>query len=191
LKARRSDRRTAQKLTQTEQGFLSPSGQNNPPEFQSRYKITNLFMQFANEFTKKSQGGGVELHWIGVGTWKTPVEIIPEKHLEAWKLSNENLYRETDEVLHELEKESIMQKTVFLIQDVPVAAYLKATSEEQEHKKAMRSLLLSYHQQLMDAAEFMRAKGEAVLPASKKPLHILTICSVTSCKAACSISMKF
>jgi hypothetical protein len=84
--------------------------------------------------------------------------------LEAWKLSNDNLYRESDEVLHELEKESIMQKTVSLIQDVPVAAYLNITSEEQEHKKAMRSLLLAYHQQLMETAEFMRAKGEAVPP---------------------------
>jgi hypothetical protein len=154
----------AQKLTQAEQGFLGSSGQGDAPEFQSRYKITNLFTQFANEFTKKARSSGVELHWIGVGTWKTPVENIPEKHLEAWKLSNENLYRESDEVLRELEREAIMQKTVALIQDVPVAAYLKATSEDQEHKKAMRSLLLAYHQQLMETAEFMRAKGEAVPP---------------------------
>jgi hypothetical protein len=154
----------AQKITQAEQGFLGSSGQSNVPEFQSRYKVTNLFTQFANEFTKKARNSGVELHWIGVGTWKTPFDIIPEKHLEAWKLSNDNLYRESDEVLRDLEKEAIMQKTVSLIQDVPVAAYLKATSEDQEHKKAMRSLLLAYHQQLMETAEFMRAKGEAIPP---------------------------
>jgi hypothetical protein len=154
----------AQRLTQGEQGFLGSSGQSSVPEFQSRHKVTNLFTQFTNEFTNKARSSGVELHWIGVGTWKTPFDAIPEKHLEAWKLSNDNLYRESDEVLHELEREAIMQKTVFLIQDVPVAAYLKATSEEQEHKKAMRSLLLAYHQQLMETAEFMRAKGEAVPP---------------------------
>lgn len=154
----------AQRLTQSEQGFLGSSEQNNVPEFQSRYKITNLFTQFAIEFTKKARSSGVELHWIGVGTWKTPFDIIPEKHLEAWKLSNDNLYRESDEVLHELEKEAIIQKTVSLIQDVPVAAYLKATSEDYEHKKAVRSLLLAYHQQLLETAEFMRAKGEAVPP---------------------------
>jgi hypothetical protein len=67
-------------------------------------------------------------------------------------------------VLSELEKEAIMQKTVALIQDVPVAAYLKATDDEQEHKKALRSLLLAYHQQLLEAVEFMRAKGESVPP---------------------------
>ncbi|HSL46703.1 MAG TPA: hypothetical protein VK897_24925 [Anaerolineales bacterium] len=152
-----------QKLTQ-EQDFLLASEQKSLPEFQSRSRITNLFTQFADEFTRKAKSSGVELHWIGVGTWKTSVEIVPERHLDAWKLSNENLYRESPEVLNELEKEAIMQKTVFLIQDVPVAAYMKATSDEKEHKRAMRSLLLAYHQQLIEAAEFMRAKGEAVPP---------------------------
>ncbi len=106
----------------------------------------------------------VELHWIGVGTWKTPVEIVPEKHLEAWKLSNENLYRESSEVLSKLENDAILQKTIMLIQDVPIAAHMRATTEEKEAKKAMRTLLLAYQQQLLEAAEFMRAKGEAVPP---------------------------
>jgi hypothetical protein len=152
-----------QKLTR-EQDFLLNSEQKNLPEFQTRSKITNLFTQFADEFTRKAKSSGVELHWIGVGTWKTPVEIVPERHLEAWKLSNENLYRESAEVLGALEKEAIMQKTVFLIQDVPVAAYMEARNEDTEHRKAMRALLLAYHQQLIEAAEFMRAKGEAVPP---------------------------
>ena len=152
-----------QKLTH-EQDFLLANDQKSLPEFQPRSKISNLFTQFADEFTRKAKRSGVELHWIGVGTWKTPVEIVPERHLEAWKLSNENLYRESPEVLSELEREAIMQKTVFLIQDVPVAAYIKANGEEKEHKRAMRALLLAYHQQLIEAAEFMRAKGEAVPP---------------------------
>lgn len=153
-----------QKLTQSEEDFLASNEQNSVPEFQPRHKITNLFTQFAEEFTKRSRNSGVELHWIGVGTWKTPVEIVPEKHLEAWKLSNENLYRESPEVLSKLEQEAILQKTISLIQDVPIAAYLQATNNESEQKKALRALLLSYHQQLLEAAEFMRAKGEAVPP---------------------------
>ncbi|MBN2118164.1 MAG: hypothetical protein JW730_16435 [Anaerolineales bacterium] len=161
----------AQKLTQAEQDFLGVSEQKSLPEFQPRHKITNLFTQFADEFTKKAQNSGIELHWIGVGTWKTPAELIPEKHLEAWKLSNENLYRESEEVLHELEKDAIMQKTVSLIQDVPIATHLNATGED--HEKAMRSLLVAYHQQLLEAAEFMRAKGEAIPPSIEEAIgHI-------------------
>jgi hypothetical protein len=154
----------SQRLTPSDRSFLLSQEQNILGEFQPRYKLKNLFSQFAEEFTKKAKNSGVELHWIGVGTWKTPTEIIPERHLEAWKLSNENLYRESPEVLAELEKEAILQKTVALIQDVPVAVYMNATGNESDQRKAMRSLLLAYQQQLSEAADFMRAKGEAVPP---------------------------
>ena len=153
-----------QKIVVAEQDIASAREPKGLPDFQPRHKISNLFTQFADEFTRKTQSNGVELHWIGVGTWKTPVEIVPEKHLEAWKLSNDNLYRESPEVLGRLENEAILQKTITLIQDVPIAAHMKATMEEKEAKKAMRLLLLAYQQQLLEAAEFMRAKGEAIPP---------------------------
>jgi hypothetical protein len=154
-----------QKIVLPEQEIASSREPNNQlPEFQPRHKISNLFTQFADEFTKRAQNNGVELHWIGVGTWETPVEIVPEEHLEAWKMSNENLYRESPEALNRLESEAIQQKILMLIQDVPIDAYSKANMEEKESKKAMRSLLLAYQQQLLEAAEFMHAKGEAVPP---------------------------
>ena len=156
-----------QKIVPPVQDFSTMPKDKEPkslPEFQPRDKISNLFTQFAEEFTKRAHSNGVELHWIGVGTWKTPVEIVPERHLEAWKLSNENLYRESPEVLNKIENDAILQRTIAMIQDVPLAAHLRATMEEKETKKAMRALLLAYHQQLQEAAEFMRARGEAVSP---------------------------
>ncbi len=161
-----------QELTQSESDddFLFPRQKKGLPEFQPRTKIKNLFSQFAEEFTKRAQGNGVELHWIGVGTWKVPTEIVPEtkivpeEHLEAWKLSSENLYRENSEVLEKLEKEAIIQKMIALIQDVPITGYQKAIGPENEQKKAMRFLLQDYRQQLLEAAEFLRAKGEAIPP---------------------------
>ncbi|HUE99660.1 MAG TPA: hypothetical protein VMN99_10425 [Anaerolineales bacterium] len=154
----------SQQIIPPEQDFSIPKEPKAPPEFQPRHKISNLFTQFADQFTQKARSKNVELHWIGVGTWKTAVEIVPEKHLEAWKLSNENFYRESSEALGRIETEAILQKTIALIQDVPIAAHLQTTTEEKEAKKAMRSLLLAYHQQLLEAAEFMRDKGEAVPP---------------------------
>lgn len=152
-----------QKIVPPEQDFSTSREPKNLPEFQPRHKISNLFTEFAQEFTKKAHSNGVELHWIGVGTWKTPVESVLEKHLEAWKLSNDNLYRESSDVLGRLETEAILEKTIALIQDVPIAAHVQATTEE-DSRNAVRSLLLAYHQQLLEAAEFMRAKGEAVPP---------------------------
>lgn len=134
------------------------------PDFLPRSRITNLFTQFADQFTKRARSNGVELHWIGVGTWKTPVELVPKNHLEAWKLSNENIYRESPEALNQLEQDAILNKTIALIQEVPIAAYLDTTSDEKDSKKVMRTLLLAYHQQLIEAVEFMRDRGEAVPP---------------------------
>ena len=153
-----------QKIVPPEKDLVRSREPGSLPDFQPRYKVSNLFTQFAEDFTKKAQSNGVELHWIGVGTWKTPVGIVPEKHLEAWKLSNENLYRESPEVLNKLESDAILEKTIMLIQDVPIAVHSKVTMDEKEAKNAMRLLLLAYHQQLLEAAEFMRAKGEAVPP---------------------------
>jgi hypothetical protein len=143
------------------------------PTFTPRREITNLFSQFAQKFSDTARDRGVELHWIGVGTWKTSSEIVPEKHLEAWKLSQENLYRESKEVLKRLEQEAIIQKMVNLIGDVPVAAYQKVTGDEREHNSAMRSLLLAYRQQLLEAAEFIQEKGERVSPGIVQAMKII------------------
>jgi hypothetical protein len=123
-----------QKIVPAEQDIASSKESKSLPEFQPRYKVSNLFTQFAEDFTKRAHNNGVELHWIGVGTWKTPpeIEIVPEKHLEAWKLSNENLYRESPDVLSKLETEAILQKTIALIQDVPIAAHMRAVDDEKD-----------------------------------------------------------
>ncbi len=144
-----------------------------PPEFTARYKITNLFNQFAEEFTKNARDRGVELHWIGVGTWKTPLDIVPEKHLEAWKVSRENLRKGSKEAIDKFETETILLKMMTLIQDVPIASYNNKVVTAEDRKNAMRTLLLDYRQQLVEAAEFMRAKGEAVSPGIRQAIaHI-------------------
>jgi hypothetical protein len=157
-------------------GDASESGEpKNLIDFQPRYKVSSLFTQFTEAFTKKAHSNGVELHWIGVGTWRTPpdIEVVPEKHQEAWKISNDNLARESPEALNRLENEAILQKTIALIQDVPIAAHQRIIEEEKEPRKALRALLLAYHQQLLEAAEFMRAKGESVPPHIKDAIaHI-------------------
>ncbi|HEY5730673.1 MAG TPA: hypothetical protein VIS72_11515, partial [Anaerolineales bacterium] len=131
-----------------------------PAEFLPRYQIKNLFAQFADEFTKTTRERGVELHWIGVGTWKTPVDVVPEKHLEAWKISRENLAKGSEKATIDLTNETIIQETMLLIQDVPIGAYQTATEEHIEHKNAMRAMLKSYQQQLINARDFINAKAK-------------------------------
>lgn len=133
-----------------------------PPDFTPRYKIKNLFSQFAEEFSKSQYDRGVELHWIGVGTWKTPIEKISEKHMEAWTISRENIEKESGSVLERVLQDAILQETMRLIQDVPVAAYRTSIEKHPERKNAMQALLLAYRQQLISARDFILAKGEPV-----------------------------
>jgi hypothetical protein len=129
-------------------------------EFVSRYTVRkNLFDLFTEEFLKTTRERGVELHWIGVGTWKTSVEVVPEKHLEAWKLSKDNLGKGSDGAIRKLTNETIIQETMTLIQEVPVEAYQTAVEEQAEHKKAMRSILKAYQQQLIKARDFINNKA--------------------------------
>jgi hypothetical protein len=95
------------------------------PSFTPRHEITNLFSQFTEDFTKGARNNGVELHWIGVGTWKTPpeIDVVSEKHLEAWKLSQENLKTGNPDAMKRVESDATLQKMQALIQNVPIEAY--------------------------------------------------------------------
>lgn len=111
-----------------------------PSEFTARHKITNLFSQFTDEFTKSARNNGVELHWIGVGTWKTPpeIDIVSEKHLEAWKLSQDNMKAGSPDIMSKAESEAILGKMAALIQDVPIEAYQDIVgAKKQFNKKSM------------------------------------------------------
>ena len=94
-----------------------------PPDFTPRYKITNLFSQFADEFTKNARNSGVELHWIGVGSWKTDVKVVPDKHLDAWILTQDNLKNGNPDALSKVEGQTVIKKMEALIRNVPLAAY--------------------------------------------------------------------
>jgi hypothetical protein len=133
-----------------------------PPKFTPRFEIKNLFSQFAEQFTKSQYDRGVELHWIGVGTWKTPIDKIPDKHMEAWTISHENLEKGGEKALERCKQEAAIQEMTNLIQDVPVSAYHEVEEKEVEHRIAMQTLLLAYRQQLIIARDFLLAKNEPV-----------------------------
>jgi hypothetical protein len=113
---------------------LTPSNEDaadrkdvNAPDFQSRYKVKDLFAQFTEEFTGKARERGVELHWIGVGTWESPIKEISDEHFEAWMLSQENLKNDSPERMKKIEQEVVVERMKELIQKVPISAYDEIT----------------------------------------------------------------
>jgi hypothetical protein len=133
------------------------------PDFQPRHKISSLFGQFAREFTEKASKRGIELHWVGIGTWQPHKEIIPERHIEAWRLSSENLTRGTDDAIQELRQETRLQQIIRQIQDIPLARFKNSSDDKHEHR--MQDLLVAYREQLIEAVELLR-KSKKVVPGS-------------------------
>ena len=124
-----------QQLTQQTDESIKNQKIKPPPTFTPRHEITNLFSQFTEEFTKDARNNGVELHWIGVGTWKTSVELVPEKHLEAWKVSQDNLKNGSAEALKMSENEAMLQKMQALIRSVPLDAFEEINDSGRRSRK--------------------------------------------------------
>jgi hypothetical protein len=125
------------RLTQPTDEASNAKAVKGPPSFTPRHKITNLFSQFTEEFTKSARNNGVELQWIGVGTWKTPpeIDIVSAKHLEAWQQSQENMKNGSPDAMNQAESKAILEKMVSLIQDVPIDAYQEIIGERKQFNK--------------------------------------------------------
>ncbi len=138
------------------------------PPFIPRDEIKfDLFSPFAAEFTKAQADRGVELYWIGTGTWMVPSDIVPEtrivppQYIEAWRISRENLEKGSGISTGYYEKEATVQKFVSLIQEVPISRHVSANTKA-ERESMMKHLLDLYRSQLILTAEFMKFKGKKV-----------------------------
>jgi hypothetical protein len=121
----------------------------NPPDFYSRADvITELF---SAEFAEEAARRGVEIKWIGGGTWELPDSIVPQRHLEAWKLSRENLLRSSPAAMQQVNQESQVAELARLVDEVPIATY--QSTKELPSRDALRKLLLAYYKVLHEAYE--------------------------------------
>lgn len=177
------------KTVVSEDDTLKPRKVAHPPDFKPRRIVSSLFNQFAKGFTKKASQRGLELHWIGVGTWKSPSEIIPNKHLEAWNLSQENLARGSQGAMSSIRQESHIQQTLRLIQNVPLARFQQ--NRAKDHRDTTRDLLIGYREQLIETIELLSNSRRPVppsLPAAIK--HIETLLGIKHWVGAASTFSK-
>ncbi len=142
--------------------------------FVPRDQLTDLFYDYAKEFSKQAEKRGVELHWIGVGTWVTPSQIIPERQLEAWKLSCDNRLRCSEQSLSHCRKESRLIELIRLIDEVPNTFYNLIqlnTSPEQ----IMRRLVLDYREKLREAKDLYQNQQQPIPPELDTAIRHLTL----------------
>ncbi len=123
------------------------------PEFTTRSKITNLFYDFASGFSKKADNRGVQLEWIGVGTWETSAseELINKNHLEAWRISRENYLRGHPKTLERLREEARLQRLQDIINKVLLESYRSVRQENLGPERVSFKLLIVFREQLLAA----------------------------------------
>jgi len=119
-----------------------------PPDFRARPDMmTELFTA---QFTQRAAEKGVELKWIGGGTWELPEnlpsKIVSQRHLEAWKLSRENLMRMSPEAHKKIRQDSQMVEMARLTQEIPIRVY--RDSKDKPAKEAMRAVIIAYYRTL-------------------------------------------
>jgi len=130
------------------------------PKFTPR---SDLSARFKEDFASNANRRGAQLDWIGVGTWKTPDAIVPNHHLDAWRLSLENETRGSKDAIAGVEKEASLQKTIQLIQTVPLMRYLTIRQRSDiTHREALHDLLIGYREQIVEAKELLEEKKQPV-----------------------------
>ncbi len=146
------------------QSSMPPEAQNgnqsdddSPPPFISRLNIKqSLFSQFAVGFTSTAAQRGVELRWVGIGSWKTPNNIVPEQHLEAWKLTMENQARREEGA-----PDHRAQHVKEFIRDVPFRRFEQARQKPHTHRDVMIAMLVGYREQFMKILYMTEKRGGA------------------------------
>jgi hypothetical protein len=127
------------------------------PTFTSRAGITALFTD--DSFKKLAAGKGLQVNWIGVGTWDIPAEIIPANHMDAWKLSRENFTRGNEEALRTLRDEQKQQGYLRLVQGMPIGKFYQDLKQSDDDH-LVQTLLTDYYERLVAAVEILERRSE-------------------------------
>jgi hypothetical protein len=137
--------------------FLTNAEPSN--QFIPRDQITDLFYDYAKEFSQRSETCGVELKWIGVGTWVLPDKVIPSRQLEAWKLSSKARFNQSEYALTRIRTESRLAELLRLVDEVPNLFYT-LMGQALEPSQITRRLLLDYREKLRNAGDLYENNGK-------------------------------
>jgi hypothetical protein len=121
----------------------------------------NLFSEFARAFTENNRQNGVELGWLGIGTWKPPDRIIPEKNMAAWILSKENAAKGSPASLAALEKEEKRKEFLHYVQKVPLSSSRLSAAPNAYRSSTLRKTLIDYRELIKTARTLLPKYADA------------------------------
>jgi len=146
----------------------------DPPPFVPRPGISDLFYDYSN-FVARVRNKGVELRWIGIGTWDFPTDIIPERHLQAWRITYENLARGSEAALDTLSTTSWTEQMLAIVRDTPLDKFSQVDlADEDVRKMNFVTLVNGYRGKLHLALEAFDRRDESDTPAARRVRDVWT-----------------
>jgi hypothetical protein len=152
--------------------FLTTSNIEVTTSLVPREEVADLFFDFASGFSERAKERGIELQWIGVGTWVLPSQIIPERHLEAWRLSYETRARKNPATLQRIREENRLAELLRLVDDLPTTFY-SLLGQDVPEEAVMAALAKSYREKIRSARDLYVADEQPVHPELESVLQHL------------------
>jgi hypothetical protein len=119
----------------------------------TRPDLTRFFDDFARGFPRLARNQGVQLEWINVGVWNTPEPIVWEQHLEALKITRENLRLGSPIALQKWQEQNLDEALAQHLREVPILAFTSINATHHEPGERLFQLLSLYYGLLRSALE--------------------------------------
>lgn len=138
-----------------------------PPPFKPRLGISDLFYDY-NNFIARARERGVDLRWIGIGTWVLPDGIIPERHVQAWRITQDNLVRGSRSAINALVKEGQQRSLQAVLRQTPLqtARQLDLNNESARWQNMVR-LVQSYRSAVRAAMDIYSKNNQNDTPEAR------------------------
>ena len=144
------------------------------PEFVPRTALSKLFYEnISSSFQSKAQKNGMRLEWINVGTWHSTSTIIPEQHIQAWKISSENTLKLNPKVLNGIFFQNRNHYLAQNIQVLPIISFIQKRGNGISNQEILNDLINEYGSKLSSARDlYINSKGRVPLQIEKSLKHI-------------------
>lgn len=142
-------------------------------QFIPREQIADLFYDFTLGFKERAEKQGIELHWIGIGTWETPSEIIPDRHIKAWNQTCENRMRRNQAAIEKSREDGRAAKLLALVDEI-TTSYSSFIDKELSREQVMRKLIRIYRKKLLEASSVYTNLNQPIPEELNKVIDHLT-----------------
>jgi len=133
-----------------------------PPVFVPRPQLSNFFKSFTQEFPLAARQRGLRLEWINVGTWNTTHPILLDQHIEAWRLTSENMTRSSPRVLDEIRNQARLQTYQRIIQQDIFLAIAQLNRQGYKPDQVCYEILRYFEAQLSKMIAELSSQGQVV-----------------------------